>query len=51
MPSMRNLRDTPFLEAVYERDIDLLLLEELAVSLEFAAWFVERIFGNSALPI
>ena len=33
-----------FIEAVNERDIDLVLLEELTVSQSFASWFVERVF-------
>jgi hypothetical protein len=34
-----NARAIP-LEAIYERDVDLLLLEELSVSSEFASWLV-----------
>jgi hypothetical protein len=33
------------LEAVSERDVDLLLLEELHVSQRFAQWFVSRVFS------
>ncbi len=51
MSSVRTLRETQFLEAVYERDIDLLLLEELTVSPEFGAWFAECVFGSDVLPI
>src|SRR5450759_1486616 len=30
------------IEAIYERDVDLLLLEELSVSSEFASWLVDQ---------
>jgi hypothetical protein len=33
---------------ISERDIDLLLLEELYVSADFRSWLVERVFGSSA---
>ena len=36
-----NARAIP-LEAIYERDVDLLLLEELSVSSEFASWLVDQ---------
>jgi len=36
-----NARQLP-IEAIYERDIDLLLLEELSVSTDFASWFVGK---------
>lgn len=39
------LRELP-LEAVTERDIDLLLLEELTVSEAFARWLVARVFSS-----
>jgi hypothetical protein len=45
----RTLFDTHILEAVAERDIDLLVLEELTVSREFAEWFFLE--NNLALPI
>jgi hypothetical protein len=51
MSPTRKLRDTQFLEGVYERDIDLLFLEELTVSPEFSTWFAERVFGSKLLPI
>jgi hypothetical protein len=51
MSPAKKLQDTQFLEAVYERDIDLLLLEELTVSPDFGAWLVGHIFGNGVLPI
>lgn len=38
------------LKAVLERDIDLLLLEELHCSPMFQAWLACRIFGASAVP-
>jgi hypothetical protein len=45
----RTLFDTHILEAVAERDIDLLVLEELTVSREFAEWFFLE--NHLALPI
>src|SRR5271168_2978551 len=36
-----NARAIP-IEAIYERDVDLLLLEELSESSEFASWLVDR---------
>jgi len=38
--------DVNFIEAVAERDVDLLLLEEFHVSKEFQGWFAERVFGS-----
>ena len=32
---------------ISEREIDLLLLEELHVSAEFRSWFVSQVFGTS----
>ncbi len=37
------------IEALYERDIDLLLLEELSVSTDFAAWLVAQVFTDVKL--
>jgi len=37
--------DINFIASVAERDIDLLVLEELSVNLEFQEWFVSRTFG------
>jgi hypothetical protein len=51
MSPAKKLQGTQFLEGVYERDIDLLLLEELTISPEFGAWLVGIVFGNSVLPI
>lgn len=42
-----DLNDINFIECVTERDIDLLILEELSVNEEFRAWIVLRIFGVS----
>src|SRR6266446_6305035 len=36
-----------FIEAVAERDIDLLLLEEFHVSDEFRSWFVNQVLPDS----
>lgn len=41
--------DINFIEAVTERDIDLLLLEELSISQHFASWFAESIFEVSGI--
>lgn len=35
-----------FVASIAERDIDLLLLEELSVSVEFREWFATRTFGE-----
>lgn len=43
------MEDLNFIEAASERDIDLLLLEELSVSEGFAAWLAEKAFGTSSL--
>ena len=40
-----NMHDTSFIAFVMERDIDLLLLEELKVSPTFARWFAARVAG------
>jgi hypothetical protein len=37
------LEETSFIAAVYERDIDLLLLEELSVNTAFREWFIKRV--------
>jgi hypothetical protein len=38
--------DKIFIEAVYERDIDLLLLEEMHSSTEFQDWLTNKVFGT-----
>jgi hypothetical protein len=48
------MRAATILEAVAERDVDLLILEELAVSHEFLAWWLEQVKaegGESAVVI
>jgi hypothetical protein len=47
----RTMTTTPILalEAVAERDIDLLLLEELTVSNNFARWFISRTFPSDTV--
>ncbi len=42
----KNIEDLRFIEAVQERDIDLLLLEELHVSPKFRKWFAKEITGK-----
>lgn len=42
----KNIEDKRFIEVVYERDIDLLLLEEITVSKEFRDWFVKKACGE-----
>ena len=42
----KNIEDLRFIEAVQERDMDLLLLEELIVSAEFREWIVKQITGE-----
>ena len=37
--------DIPFIASVAERDIDLVVLEELSVSDEFRDWFSSRVYG------
>jgi hypothetical protein len=39
--------ETKFLASVAERDIDLLLVEELTVNSEFGDWFASRLFGRA----
>lgn len=36
----------PFIESVQERDIDLLLFEELEVSSKFRKWFITQVYDN-----
>ncbi|WP_198781162.1 hypothetical protein [Shewanella putrefaciens] len=36
-----------FVSSIAERDIDLLILEELSVSTEFREWFSSRVFGEA----
>jgi hypothetical protein len=40
------MRETSFLEAVTERDIDLLVLEELHVSPRFRSWFIASVVAD-----
>ena len=40
-----NMHDASFIAFVIERDIDLLLLEELKVSPTFARWFAAQVAG------
>lgn len=39
--------ETRFLASIAERDIDLLLVEELTVNPEFGDWFSSRVFGRA----
>jgi hypothetical protein len=41
--------ETKFLSTVAERDVDLLLVEELTVNREFADWFASRVYGRAVL--
>jgi hypothetical protein len=43
----QNLKEIQTLEAVAERDIDLLLIEELHVDSSFRSWFYELVWGAS----
>ncbi len=43
------IHDLKFIESVTERDIDLLVLEELCVSKEFRDWFSARVYGCPVL--
>lgn len=38
--------DLKFVASIAERDVDLLVMEELSVSTEFREWFSSRIFGE-----
>lgn len=38
--------DLKFVASIAERDVDLLILEELSVSIEFREWFSSRVFGE-----
>jgi len=40
------VRGTNFIEAVVERDIDLLLLEEMHVSTSFRSWLIKLVYGT-----
>jgi len=40
-----------FLEAITERDIDLLLLEEFHVSARFGSWFINRVLAEEIGPV
>ncbi len=42
----KSIENQNFIEAVQERDIDLLLLEEITVSVEFREWIVKQITGE-----
>ena len=42
----RNLKDIQLLQSVAERDIDLLLTEELHVDSSFCSWFYELVWGT-----
>jgi hypothetical protein len=39
--------DTPPIEAIIERDIDLLLLEEMHASRDFVDWLISRTFDSN----
>jgi hypothetical protein len=41
--------DIKFLSTIAERDVDLLLVEELTVNREFADWFTSRLYGRAVL--
>jgi hypothetical protein len=43
---MRRLLDENFIETVSERDIDLVVLEELAVNDAFREWLASRALGE-----
>lgn len=49
-PTQDAMKNLSKLRYVAERDIDLLLLEELNVNQDFAGWFFQRVFGDAALP-
>ena len=38
--------DLKFVASIAERDVDLLIMEELSVSIEFREWFSSRVFGE-----
>ncbi len=38
--------DLKFIASIAERDVDLLIMEELSVSTEFREWFSSRVFGE-----
>ncbi|MCA9234497.1 MAG: hypothetical protein KDA44_03450 [Planctomycetales bacterium] len=38
--------DVKFVASIAERDVDLLVMEELSVSTEFREWFSSRVFGE-----
>lgn len=40
------MKDRQVIEVVAERDVDLLILEELNVCPDFATWWIERVAGN-----
>lgn len=41
--------ETKYLASIAERDIDLLLVEELTVNPEFGDWFTSRLYGRAVL--
>jgi len=45
------MKKTNFIEAVTERDVDLLVLEELHVSPNFQDWIVRLIYGSGYGPV
>jgi hypothetical protein len=47
---MAVVSNEPLGRRVYERHLDLLLAEELSCGPRFARWFLERVFGDGALP-
>lgn len=40
------MMDLKFVASIAERDVDLLVMEELSVSTEFREWFSSRVFGE-----
>jgi hypothetical protein len=42
------MEETNILEAITERDIDLLVLEEIHVSVAFRKWLATAVFGADA---
>ena len=45
------MKETPILAVVTERDMDLLILEELHVSESFSTWFAQETFGKQVGPV
>lgn len=46
MSKEKSLERLGFIESVQERDIDLLLMEELTASSKFRHWFIEQAYGK-----